>query len=159
MEKSIQQLVELGGRTAQDFGVGRVLGQMLALLYFSETEKSLDEMEESLGLSKAAVSIAARDLEKLGLLQRVWRPNDRKSYYRTVENLGLALRHGVLRQIESSMMDIENVLGKLQKDLNASEPTPDPEHEFLVKRLRRAEELQARSKRMLNSPLIKLLVR
>jgi DNA-binding transcriptional regulator GbsR (MarR family) len=116
-------------------------------------------MEERLGLSKAAVSIAARDLEKLGLVQRVWRPNDRKSYYRTVENLGLALRHGVLRQIESSMMDIENVLGKLHSEIEASDSKLDPDRAFLLQRLHRAEELQNRSKRMLNSPLLKLLVR
>lgn len=158
--ESIRHLVELGGRTAQSFGLGRVLGEILTLLYFSEGERSLDEMEAELGLSKAAVSVAARDLEKLGFVQRVWRANDRRSYYRTVDNLGMALRYGVLRQIESSMLDVENVLAQVKEDLQEHEK----EHgtaptEFLNARIERAEVLQTRARRFLTSPLLKLLVK
>ncbi len=160
IEESLMTLVELGGRTAQEFGVGRVLGQILALLYFSEEEQSLDAIEQRLQLSKAAVSIASRDLEKLGLVQRVWKPNDRRSYYRSVENLGQALRHGVLQQIDSSMRDVEHVLTQVREQLDGSEPEEDAgTRDFLSSRINRAEELQQRTKRLLHSPLIKMLVR
>ena len=53
------RLVETGGRTSQD-----------------------------LGLSKASVSVAVRQLENLGLLRRTWKKGDRKNYYRTADEIG-----------------------------------------------------------------------
>ena len=44
------RLVEIGGGMAQDLGLGRVVGQILACLYLSDGERSLDEMGDELGL-------------------------------------------------------------------------------------------------------------
>lgn len=155
------QLVDLGGRTAQDFGVGRVLGQVLALLYFTNGELSLDEIEEELALSKAAVSIATRDLEKLGLLRRVWKPNDRKSYYRTVDNLGVALQQGVHLQLKRSLMEIETVLDGIDEEIQGNKVRTDAESElqFFKSRVKRASMIRARFEKFLNSPLIRFIAK
>ena len=67
------RLVEVAGRTTQDLGMGRIIGQVLGDLYMTDGDSSLDDTGRRLGLSKAAVSIAARQLESLGLLQRIWK--------------------------------------------------------------------------------------
>ena len=54
------RLVETGGRTSQDLGFGRIVGQVLVYLYLQPKECSLDVLEQELGLSKASVSVAAR---------------------------------------------------------------------------------------------------
>ena len=93
-----RRLVEIGGSVAQDFGMGRVVGQVLTELYLRDGPCSLDELVSDLGLSKAAVSIATRRLEALGLVRRAWRPGDRRLYYRTADNIAVALRQGFLAQ-------------------------------------------------------------
>lgn len=155
------RLIDLGGRTAQDFGVGRVLGQVLALLYFTDGELSLDEIEAELELSKAAVSIATRDLEKLGLLRRVWKPNDRKSYYRTVENLGVALQQGVQMQLRRSLLEIDTVMEGIRDEIQQGglEGSEKPELTFIQSRLDRADTLRKRFGKFLNSPLVRFFVK
>ena len=54
------RLVEVAGRTTQDLGMGRIIGQVLGDIYMTEGDSSLDDIGRNLGLSKAAVSIAAR---------------------------------------------------------------------------------------------------
>ena len=73
-------LVEAGGRMSQEFGLGRIVGQVLISLYLTDGEASLDDLEQELGLSKAAVSTAARQLESLVYEVRVWKQGDRKRY-------------------------------------------------------------------------------
>ena len=65
------RLIEVAGRTTQDLGMGRIIGQVLGDIYMTDGDSSLDDIGRNLGLSKAAVSIAARQLESLGLLQRI----------------------------------------------------------------------------------------
>ena len=71
-------LIETGGRTSQELGMGRMVGQILVYLYLSDGDCSLDQIGEDLELSKASVSIAARQLEKIGLIKRSWQKGDRK---------------------------------------------------------------------------------
>ena len=91
-----KRLTEVGGRTSQDLGLGRIVGQILVHLYLSPAECPLDDIARDLGLSKAAVSIAARQLESLGLLRRSWKSGDRKTYYRTADDIATALHQGLL---------------------------------------------------------------
>ena len=60
------QLVETGGRTSQELGTGRIVGQIMVHLYLQRDAQSLDSIGEALALSKASVSIAVRQLEQLG---------------------------------------------------------------------------------------------
>ncbi|WFB35680.1 MarR family transcriptional regulator [Kiritimatiellota bacterium B12222] len=145
-----------GGRAAQELGGGRVLGQIVAFLYFSPAECSLDEMEVELGLSKAAVSIAARQLETLGLVQRVWRPNDRKSYYRTVDNLGKALQQGLRAQVQRSLDDFSTALDAMPPLVGSAE---DAASTLVKSRLERASVLQRRLQKIVGSPLLNFLAR
>ena len=82
------RLVAAGGRLAQEFGFNRVAGEVLACLYLTAGEASLDALEKALGLSKAAVSLAAAQLERLGLINRVRKAGDRKRYYQSADDIG-----------------------------------------------------------------------
>jgi len=152
-----RRLTEVGGRTAQDLGLGRVVGQILVHLYLMQGECSLDDLARDLGLSKAAVSIAARQLESLGLLRRSWKQGDRKTYYRTADDIASALHQGLL-------MLIRNKMGLLASELRDAETQlgqngGDAESVFVLGRVRRAQKLRDTAMAVLENPVVKLLAR
>lgn len=150
------RLVELGGRTSQDIGLGRIVGQILVHLYLHEAECSLDDIGRELGLSKAAVSIAARQLEAFGMICRVWRKGDRRSYYRTADNIASALQKGLLTFVGQK---VASVGVELDAALAAAKEISDgQELAFLRSRVERAASLRDRAVRLMNNPLVKMLV-
>lgn len=154
------RLIEVVGRASQDFGLGRITGQILVFAFLSRRECSLDDMVTELGVSKAAVSIAARQLEALGLLQRVWKKADRRRYYRTVDNFGAAVQKGILGLVRNKLASIDEVLRQAESDLQAiGSAEADADTRFLRKRVARGMRLRDRSARILNSPILTLLGR
>ena len=153
-----QRLIEVAGRTTQDLGMGRIIGQVLGDIYLTDGNSSLDDIGRNLGLSKAAVSIAARQLESLGLLQRIWKKDDRKNYYRIVEHLGVALRQGLLELVRGKMRTAGVELDRAEELLKqAGNGGNNSEINFLQGRLNRARQLRQRATRIFNNPIMKML--
>ncbi len=151
------RLVETGGRTSQDLGMGRIVGQVLVYLYLQPEACSLDELEQDLGLSKASVSVAARQLEQLGLLQRVWLKGERKRYYRSAENIAQALQQGLLAFVRQKITFFGDELEATKQRLQFSSENQTQESIFLEQRIKRASQLQKRLDRVLGNPLLQLL--
>ena len=156
------RLIDVAGSTAQELGLGRIVGQVVMYLYLHESECSLDQLGDDLGLSKAAVSIAARQLESLGLVRRVWRKGDRKAYYRTADDIGTALRHGLLefgrQKIRFVSSELDHAHGALGAELEQlGEKSEDSE--FLYKRIQRAKALSDRATKFLESPILKFFTK
>lgn len=154
------RLIETGGRTSQDFGLGRIVGQVLVYLYLQPKECSLDVLESDLGLSKASISVAARQLESLGLVSRVWVKGERKKYYRSAENIASALQQGLLSIVRQK---VELFGGELDisMELLESAATQDGNRdlEFLRQRVSRASKLQKRLRRVVGNPLLRLITK
>ena len=149
------RLVETGGRTSQELGAGRIVGQVLVFLYLQEQECSLDAMGAELGLSKASVSIAARHL---GLVRKVWKSGDRKNYYTSADNIGSALQQGIISIVQQRVQLFGRELdSSLQMVQGAAEKHNSPETEFLQQRISRARKLQRRLDRILGNPLVRFL--
>ena len=81
MHRDVAQFIERMGLLWEHEGLTRIAGRIFGLALVSPDPCSLDEMAESLGVSKASVSNDARMLEKLGFIERVSRPGDRRDYY------------------------------------------------------------------------------
>ena len=148
------RLVASGGRLAQEFGFNRVAGEALACLYLTEEEASLDELERELQLSKAAVSLAAAQLERLGLIHRVRKAGDRKRYYRSADDIGSALRHGILKFARAKMSVLETDLKQADESLSGLKKEAGTK--FLAGRVARLRQLNQRAGRLLDNPLVKL---
>lgn len=154
------KMIEAGGRAAQDLGLGRVAGQILVFLYLQPRECSIDEIADHLGVSRAAISIAARQLESMGVLCRIWHKGDRRHFYRTADNIVSALQSGLLslvrnriRLLATETQAAENIL----KEAIAEEGQADEELAFLQRRVTRAEEIRKRLLRLIDNPIIRLL--
>ena len=140
--------------------MGRIIGQVMAMVYLSPVECSLDEIGHQLGLSKAAVSIATRQLESLGLFQQVWKQGDRKNYYKTVDNFARALQHGILEMLRNKLHLAGEELNIAEQFLKEAATNGNSEEvSFLQDRLGRARYLRNRVDKLINNPLIKLIGR
>lgn len=153
------RLAEVGGGLSQELGFGRVGGQILMYLYLWDGDCALDQLCADLHLSKAAVSIAVRQLEALGLVRRTWKAGDRKSYYRSADNIGTALRRGLLSLVQRKMELVGRELESAAEVLNASGRASDADVDFLKARVKRASVLRNRAQKVLGSPLLGLLTR
>ena len=151
------RLIETGGRTSQDLGLGRIVGQILVYLYLQPEACPLNELEQDLGLSKASISVAARQLEQLGLVQQVWVKGERKKYYRSAENVGQALQQGLLSIVRQKVNDFGDQLEFTQHLVEGNDVENSAESDFLKRRIERASKLQKRLNGILGNPLVRLL--
>lgn len=152
------EMIEAGGRTAQSFGLGRLFGQIFMLLYLSPEPASLDELAGQLGVSKASISIACRQLETWGAVHRVWVKGDRKDYYVAETAFDRILRSGLLlslnKKLDTAKIHIEQSLALLEKG-----GAKDNGAAFLRTRLRQAEQYRERINRLLGSRLVRAILR
>lgn len=153
------RLIEAGGRTSQDLGAGRIVGMVLVYLYLQEDECSLDRIGEDLGLSKASVSIAARQLEQLGLARRIWRRGERKKFYRSADNIAQAIQKGILGMVQTKVKLFGEELDASKEILRMVEDEKNGELQFLSRRVGRALSLQKRLHRFINNPLVRIFSR
>ena len=158
-EKAKAHIIKSAGWITQDFGLGRILGEVMAHIYLSEKPTTLEEMEKSLGLSKAAVSIATRQLDKLSLIERVRVQGDRRAYYKTSEHFAASLRQGILEMVRAKLQTAGDVLEQAESMARQSTipPSNDSELEFLLGRIERARHIRDRIDGIINNPLLKLI--
>lgn len=151
------EMIEAGGRTAQSFGLGRLFGQIYILLYLSEEPLSLDALAAQLGVSKAGVSIACRQLESWGAVRRSWMKGDRKDYYVAETAFDRILRNGllpsILKKMDTAKLQIERSLRLLEESGVNGERT-----KFLRTRLQEAERYRRRVNSLLGNPLVKTIL-
>jgi DNA-binding transcriptional regulator GbsR (MarR family) len=69
------------GDAAESDGLSPIAGRLFALLMLAPEPQSLDELAESLGVSKASVSTDARRLLDRGIVERTRRTGDRRDFY------------------------------------------------------------------------------
>lgn len=151
----------MGGRTAQDLGLGRILGQIVVHLYLKDGDCSQDEIVHDLGLSKASVSIATRQLENLGAIRRTWRKGDRKAYYRSADNIATALQQGLMTFVGQRMHALASELDRandlMEEESRSSKA--DPDSRFVHGRVQRARALRDKAAGLLSSPILKFFMK
>jgi DNA-binding MarR family transcriptional regulator len=99
MDDASRRFIEQMGIMTEDEGFPRIAGRIFGYLLLERNERSLDEMAEELGVSRASVSTDARRLTQMGLLERRSRPGDRRDYYMMAPS-------GVRRMLESRIQVI-----------------------------------------------------
>jgi len=75
---------EVGQALAQTmdlYGVNPSTGMLYSILYFSDRPLTLDDLKDSMGMSKTSMSTGVRNMEKRGLVNKIWKKGSRKDYY------------------------------------------------------------------------------
>lgn len=157
-----RKFVEAAGHTTQSFGIGRILGQIFALLYLSPRPLCLDEIAAELGVSKASVSTTIRQLERWSAVHRVWVRGDRKDYYEAEADLQVVIRNGLLTTLRKKFETAGLQIGEVEESLKHALETTNGEErkdiEKVAERLQRAKEFHSRIQSILGNPLIEHLM-
>lgn len=132
MNHASEHFVERMGLNFSDEGVPRIAGRLLGLLLLSDAPRSLDDLAETLQVSKGSISTNARLLQQWGVIERVSRPGDRRDYYQTVPD-------GTTRLLE---IQIER-LRRMQTTFNEARETIAFPSETVRRRFKRISAFQA----------------
>ena len=115
MEDVKTRFIEQMGLHGETHGFSRIGGRLLGLFMISDEPRSLDELADELGVSKASISTNARVLESHGLLERVSRPGDRRDYY----HLGSDPWENMFQVNRQRMTSLLDILGGTLEELPA----------------------------------------
>jgi len=160
-----RRFIEDAGSTTQALGVGRVVGQIYAYLYFSEPPRTLDDMKEALGISKGSASMGVRQLEQWGAVQRIWVKGDRKDFYTANDYFGSIIRNLMTDLMGKRLASLSKSLDAADSELKIlSSPnnltTQQPNNStFLRSRIDRLREFQEKVNRTWNNPIVKLMLK
>jgi DNA-binding transcriptional regulator GbsR (MarR family) len=141
LEEIREGIMEAMGRISSFWGFSKIMGQLYGLLYLSFKPLTLDEMAESLAVSKGNISINIRTLERWNMVKRIWVKGDRKDYYEAEADFWKIVK-GVLREREKKEFDqaLASVSNNLKKAENAHKQDKKPESAVVIERLKKLED-------------------
>jgi DNA-binding transcriptional regulator GbsR (MarR family) len=108
MHRDVEAFIERSGMLWQKDGLPRIAGRIFGLTLISPDPCSLEDIAATLGVSKASVSNDTRLLEKMGFIEKVSLPGDRKDYYQVTSGSlerSLAARVERIQEFQSLMED------------------------------------------------------
>jgi DNA-binding transcriptional regulator GbsR (MarR family) len=175
-----RRFIEEAGATTQAIGVGRVVGQIYAYLYFSEEPRTLDDMKEALGISKGSASMGVRQLEQWGAVQRVWVKGDRKDYYTANDYFGSIIRNimtdvmgkrlaAMSKALSAADLELSrnkiaaaeraSHLGENESSTLGATVLSSKNLDFLQGRVKRLQEFQEKVNKAWSNPIVRMLLK
>lgn len=102
---------------ADYLGFSKVMGQLYGVLLLHGEALSLDDLMDSLSISKASVSTNVRTLEHLGMVRQVWSKGkgDRRKYYEAETDL-LRIITNIISGRE--MRDVDRAVNVMQDNIS-----------------------------------------
>ena len=153
----VRRFVEDLGTTTQSFGYGRIVGQIYAFLYFSSSPRTLDNMQEFLGISKGSASTNVRQLERWEAARKVWVKGDRKDYYeantafeRILKNVGTEMVYNKLGTFNALLDEA----GQRLEEVNGNGDKP-----FIEERVAGLRKFHTFARSLWNNPLLQRLLK
>jgi DNA-binding transcriptional regulator GbsR (MarR family) len=161
-ERIVRRMIEAAGHTTQSLGLGRVLGQIFAHLYFSREPQSLDAITQALGISKGSASMGVRQLEQWDALEKVWIKGDRKDYYQARDGFGKIIKNAIRdlagKRLESSASLLQEVDTGLRQDAKTNGDGTE-EDAFIRDRVEQMRAFQKKAEGLWSSVIIKMLLK
>ncbi len=116
MSNSMDQFCEkLQNRMAVDFEkdmFAPLAGRIISQLIFATEPMSLTQLTDNLSVSKAAVSVQVRILEKTGLCVRTAKTNDRKDYYAIRDDFSTRIMNMVMEKTRENVTRLQEILSE-----------------------------------------------
>ncbi len=122
-EKALDSFIEAAGKiSANMLGmVNKVGGQIYALLFLSRSPLSLDEMAETLKVSKSNISINIRLLEECKLVRKVWVKGNRKDFYEATRENPRHILKDFFDRIRQGIDESIRIINKCRKQFEEAE--------------------------------------
>ncbi|HIW33878.1 MAG TPA: GbsR/MarR family transcriptional regulator [Candidatus Paenibacillus intestinavium] len=84
INKIRQRVIESIGKNMDLYGVTLSIGHLYGNMYFNRSPVTLDEMSQTMGMSKTSISTGMRTLTDLKMINKVWGKGSRKDLYEVV---------------------------------------------------------------------------
>lgn len=158
------KFIEAGGSTTQSFGLGRLVGQIYALLYLSPAPICLEEIASQLGVSKASISITVRQMERWAAVHKVWVKGDRRDFYEAETDFRKIFRDGFLETLQKKLHTAGRHLEQVETHAKQSllQPTAvttdSADVKTITERLERARKFQRQLSGLIDNPLVNRLL-
>jgi len=157
-----ERFIAAAGDLTQSLGFGRNLGQIYGHIYFSPAPQSLDDLCESLGISKGSASMSVRQLEQWGALKKIWVKGTRKDYYEAGEEFGRIIRKALIDMVGRTTESADDLIRESEAWLKTNRKNGSSDREdlvFLAGRVKKLQDFRKRAAWLWNSPMIKLLLK
>jgi len=92
-----QEFIQDYGEAYQAFGLPKLMGRIVGLMLYYRKPLSLPEITTELNVSKGPVSQITQRLLDHNLIQSVWIPGDRKSYYQIIPDIFGSAFNNIIR--------------------------------------------------------------
>lgn len=80
------RIIEQTSENKTLLGMHPTVRRLMVVMYYYELPMKLDDMTKLLGMSKASMSNAVRELTDIGLVEKVWKKGERKDIYKAEED-------------------------------------------------------------------------
>ena len=150
ISNAVKRLIESAGHLSQSLGLGRILGQIYALCYFSQDPLSLDDIQTLLGISKGSASMGIRQLKGWGALESVWIKGDRKDYYNAADSFRRIIKSIVIDTAGKRIASSTDVITEAEKyfEARSSDGTHlSREEAFVLSRIGNLRDFQKKIKK------------
>ncbi|WP_274653771.1 GbsR/MarR family transcriptional regulator [Paenibacillus humicola] len=84
LQKSRERVIDSIGKNMDLYGITLSIGHLYGYMYFQNAPITLDQMSETMGMSKTSMSTGMRTLMDLKMINKVWGKGSRKDFYEVV---------------------------------------------------------------------------
>ncbi len=132
------------GRMARYFGFSDVMGRLYGTLLMNPEPLSLDDLANTLQISKGSVSMNMRAIERWGMAKEVWVRGERKKFYAAEHDLWQVIRNVLDSREKREVQLAIQVLSESVEKLKMAEPNLAQEDQELAKfYLERVDDLRS----------------
>ncbi len=130
------KVIDVVGGVIAFWGFKHNHGRIWALLYLHNATMTAAELQENLGLSKGAVSMLTRDLENLGVVERIIDPGSGARRYVANTELTSMISNMIQRREAGIIQQAGSTLAEAEAEARSSGAPAD-----VVERIRRMRQL------------------
>lgn len=126
--KTRRRVIESIGKNMDLYGITLSIGYLYGNMYFNSAPVTLDEMSQTMGMSKTSMSTGMRTLHDLKMINKVWEKGSRKDLYEVVpdwhQNFSDFFSIKWRKAVEQNMIALKRSLKEVEEMLIEHEQHP-----------------------------------
>lgn len=115
LEEGKAQFIQAWGALATQWGINRTMAQVHALLLISPEPLSAEDVMAELDISRGNVNMNLRELIDWGLVERAFKPGERKEFFTAEKDIWKVTRQVAKERKKRELEPVLKVLENIQK--------------------------------------------
>lgn len=125
LEEAEAIVIDAIAETMDLYGVTPSVGRLYGVLYFSEEPMTLNQMSNSLGMSKPSMSTGIHSLMDIEMVQKVWRKGERRDLYTAEKDFFVSFISFFCKKWDREVSTNLQAIEKATEQLNSLVENPD----------------------------------